>query len=355
MKIDKTFTTTGIILILFYFLCANFDSVISVFNSLVVAFSPFIWSAIIILLVSSIQKFLCKNVKNEKISATISIIFFVTIIFVVILMIVPQLILSATQLINMLKNYNYSQIFNWLTQTLHIDGYIFNALETSMGDLSKNLIAIIQDLLPSLMNATVNIANNIMNFLTGLIIAWYVLSEKTKIKIFTKNIISKIKPLNKYQNLLLVWKLSIDKINSFLAGKVLDSLIIGIICFVFMIIFKLDYAVLISIIIGITNIIPFFGPFIGAIPSIFILLISNPIQALIFAIFILVLQQIDGNIIGPKILGDSVGISKIGIIFAIIIGGKMFGVLGMIIGVPALAIIWELISDKLGLKEDTSC
>ena len=146
-----------------------------------------------------------------------------------------------------------------------------------------------------------------------------------------------------------------DKINGFLVGKFLDSLIVGIICFIFMLIFKMDYAILISFIIGLTNIIPFFGPFIGAIPSIFILLISNPLQALIFSIFILILQQIDGNIIGPKILGDSVGVSKIGIIFAIIVGGKMFGVLGMIIGVPVLAIVWELISEKFGLKEDTPC
>ena len=127
--------------------------------------------------------------------------------------------------------------------------------------------------------------------------------------------------------------------NGFLVGKFLDSLIVGIICFIFMLIFKTDYAILISFIIGVTNIIPFFGPFIGAIPSIFILLISNPLQALIFSIFILILQQIDGNIIGPKILGDSVGVSKIGIMFAIIVGGKMFGVLGMIIGVPVLAIV----------------
>lgn len=104
------------------------------------------------------------------------------------------------------------------------------------------------------------------------------------------------------------------------------------------------------VIIGVTNIIPFFGPFIGAIPSIFILLIANPAHALIFAIFILVLQQVDGNIIGPKILGDSVGISKLGIIFAIIVGGKIFGVIGMIIGVPVLAIIWEIISNKANIK-----
>lgn len=165
------------------------------------------------------------------------------------------------------------------------------------------------------------------------------MSEKKKVKSFTKKIINKVGLSNNLQKILMIWKLSLEKINSFLVGKFIDSLIVGIICFVFMIIFKMDYAILISVIIGITNIIPFFGPFIGAIPSIFILLIADPVQAIVFAIFILILQQIDGNIIGPKILGDSVGISKIGIIFAIVVGGKLFGVLGMIIGVPVLAII----------------
>lgn len=355
MKINKTIASTGILLILFYFFCANFNEVVSLFNAFIVAMTPFIWSAIIIIIVNSIEKTVCKNIKNEKISATISIMIFIAIILVVLLMIIPQLISSATQLINMLKNYNFSQLFDWISSSLHLEGDIFAALESSFGDISKSLITIVQNLIPSLMNATVNIANNIINFLTGLIIAWYILAEKTNVKTFTKKIISKIKVLNDHQSWLLVWKLSIEKINSFLAGKFLDSLIVGIICFIFMMIFKMDYSVLISIIVGITNIIPFFGPFIGAIPSIFILLIADPIQALIFAIFILVLQQIDGNIIGPKILGDSVGVSKIGIMFAIIVGGKMFGVLGMIIGVPVLAIIWELISEKLDLKEDTSC
>lgn len=355
MKINKTVASTGILLILFYFFCANFNEVISLFSTFIVAIAPIIWSAAIILLVNSIEKTICKNVKNEKIAATISITIFIAIILVVLLMIIPQLISSSTQLIHLLNNYEFSQIFKNLSEVLHLEGNIFSTLESSINDISKNAISIIQGFIPSLMNATINVANNIINFLTGLIIAWYILSEKSKVKSFTKKIINKIGLSNNSQNMLEVWKLSMDKINGFLVGKILDSLIVGIICFIFMLIFKMDYAILISFIIGLTNIIPFFGPFIGAIPSIFILLISNPLQALIFSIFILILQQIDGNIIGPKILGDSVGVSKIGIMFAIIVGGKMFGLLGMIIGVPVLAIVWELISDKFGLKENTPC
>ena len=125
----------------------------------------------------------------------------------------------------------------------------------------------------------------------------------------------------------------------FLSGKIIDSLIVGVICFMFMIITGMDYAVLISIIVGVTNIIPFFGPFIGAIPSALILLTSSPKDTLIFLIFILILQQIDGNIIGPKILGESVGLSKLGVMIAILLGGKMFGIIGMILAVPVMAVI----------------
>ena len=131
----------------------------------------------------------------------------------------------------------------------------------------------------------------------------------------------------------------------FFEGKLLDSLIIGIICFIFMILFRMEYSLLVAVIIGLTNIIPFFGPFIGAVPSIFILLIISPLQALIFAVFILVLQQVDGNIIGPRIIGDSVGLSSLWIMFAIIVGGAYFGVAGMILGVPVFSVIYTLLRD----------
>ena len=131
----------------------------------------------------------------------------------------------------------------------------------------------------------------------------------------------------------------------FFEGKLLDSLIIGIICFIFMALFRMEYSLLVAVIIGLTNIIPFFGPFIGAVPSIFILLIISPLQALIFAVFILILQQVDGNIIGPRIIGDSVGLSSLWIMFAIIVGGAYFGVAGMILGVPVFSVIYTLLRD----------
>ena len=140
----------------------------------------------------------------------------------------------------------------------------------------------------------------------------------------------------------------------FISGKIIDSIIIGFICFGAMNVMGLPYPVLISTIIGVTNIIPFFGPFIGAIPSVVIIAIASPIQALYFLIMVVVLQQVDGNIIGPAILGNSTGLASFWVMFSIIVGGGLFGFIGMILGVPVFAIIYyyagRIIKTKLSRK-----
>ncbi|MGN1088890.1 MAG: AI-2E family transporter, partial [Huintestinicola sp.] len=147
----------------------------------------------------------------------------------------------------------------------------------------------------------------------------------------------------------------------FISGKILDSIIIGIFCFIVMTIFKLDYPVLISTIVGVTNVIPFFGPFIGAIPSALLLLLSGtPKQTFVFIVIVVVLQQIDGNILGPWILGDSTGLPAFWVMFAIFVGGGLFGFAGMLLGVPIFAVIFTLVQEivetllkKKGLSVNT--
>ena len=133
----------------------------------------------------------------------------------------------------------------------------------------------------------------------------------------------------------------------FLIGKLVDSIIIGILCFIGMSIFRFEYAPLISVIVGFTNIIPVFGPFIGAIPSAFLLLLIDPIQCLWFVVFIIVLQQLDGNVIGPKILGNQIGVSGFWIMFSVLVGGGLFGVSGMVLGVPVFAVIYDLLGKNV--------
>ena len=131
--------------------------------------------------------------------------------------------------------------------------------------------------------------------------------------------------------------------SGFISGKLIDSLIIGVLCFVGMTIMKMPYIPLVSVIVGVTNVIPFFGPYLGAIPSILLILLVSPGKGIMFLIFIIILQQLDGNIIGPKILGSSTGLSAFWVIFAILIGSGLFGIIGMIAGVPVFAVIYYLV------------
>ena len=136
----------------------------------------------------------------------------------------------------------------------------------------------------------------------------------------------------------------------FIGGKILDSLIIGVLCFIICAVLRIPYALLISVVVGCTNVIPVFGPFLGAIPCAFILLIVNPFSALEFLIMILILQQFDGNVLGPKILGESTGLSALWVLFAIIVGGKMLGFVGMLIGVPTFAVVYSLVAEYTDIR-----
>jgi predicted PurR-regulated permease PerM len=135
----------------------------------------------------------------------------------------------------------------------------------------------------------------------------------------------------------------------FIIGKIIDSIIIGIICWIGMTILGLNYSMLCSFIVGVTNVIPVFGPYIGALPTVILLFVTDPPQGIIFLIYILVLQQVDGNLIGPKILGDSTGISPFWVIFAIVVGGGLFGFLGMLLGVPTIALLLYIL-DQLTIR-----
>ncbi|MGX8688856.1 MAG: AI-2E family transporter, partial [bacterium] len=141
--------------------------------------------------------------------------------------------------------------------------------------------------------------------------------------------------------------------SGFISGKIIDSAIIGLLCFAFSMIAGLPYGILVSVIVGITNVIPFFGPYLGAVPSALLILTGSPWKCLIFVVFIIILQQIDGNVIGPMILGDKVGLSSFWILFAILVFGALWGLVGMIVGVPIFAVAYDLITRSVsyGLKK----
>ena len=209
--------------------------------------------------------------------------------------------------------------------------------------------------------SVLSFAKSLWNFIIGLILSIYIMGMKETFAGQAKKILFAIFKADHAKKLINDIRFVDDTFGGFIVGKLIDSAIIGVICFCAMSILKLPYVVLISVIIGVTNIIPFFGPFLGAVPSAILILMVNPAKVIPFVIFILVLQQFDGNILGPKILGDSTGLNSFWVISAITIFGGWFGVPGMAVGVPTFAVIYALfkrrinvVLEKKGLSSKTS-
>lgn len=217
------------------------------------------------------------------------------------------------------------------------------------------------DMYSLLTTGVIGVGKFVIGIIIGMFVSVYVLISKEKFKGQVKKIICGIFRPEQANIILEVSRKSGNIFYGFINGKIIDSVIIGIICYICCLIMKMPYPVLVSVIIGVTNVIPVFGPYIGAIPTVLIIFITSPIQGLYFIIFILVLQQFDGNFLGPKILGNSTGITSFWVVFAVVIGAGLFGVAGMIIGVPIMAIIYYVFGKffkhlvkKRGLPEGTS-
>ena len=201
----------------------------------------------------------------------------------------------------------------------------------------------------------------LLKLLIGLIVSFYLLADSRRISRVCKKICYALAERNRADRMI-YWTRKASRIFAgFTTGKIVDSLVVGIICYFMMLLMGLEYPLIISVVIGVTNVLPFFGPFIGAVPSILILLIVNPMSALKFAIFILILQQVDGNVIGPKILGDYTGISPLLTMAAILLGSGLLGFVGLIISVPLCALVYAMAQvyleerlQKKGLPADTA-
>ncbi len=218
-----------------------------------------------------------------------------------------------------------------------------------------------KNILNAIFPAAINTASNIYNWFIAIIVSVYFLACKEKLCAQVKAVSYAYMPKRVLNKAIEIVNVSNNMCGRFLIGKLVDSIIIGILCFIGMSIFRFEYAPLISVIVGFTNIIPVFGPFIGAVPTALIILLVSPMKCLIYVIFIIVLQQIDGNIIGPKILGNSTGINGFWIMFAILLGGGLFGFIGMLLGVPVFVVIYagleKLVNDglkKRGLQTETA-
>lgn len=295
----------------------------------------------------------------RSISIILALIFGIAIVVTVIGLMVPQLLNSIYGIVQDMPVY-ISNISKWimdLTQdNPEIERYAMQIVGRMSSKLNEwfttDLLVAISQYIGYITTGVIAAVSTVMNIVVGLIVAVYVLYSKDTFAGQAKKVVYALfKPSTGNQILETVRK-SHQIFGGFIIGKIVDSAIIGVLAFVCLSIMNMPYTLLLSVIIGVTNVIPFFGPFIGAVPSILIVLMVSPIQALYIAIFILILQQIDGNIIGPAILGESTGLSPFWVVFSIMLGGGLFGFFGMILGVPAFGVFYYLVKMALDHKLD---
>ena len=266
--------------------------------------------------------------------------------------VLPQLVESIVGLANNIPEYlnNITKITNNIFDDLNLEPEYIDLITDKFGEVVTYTITIMSNLIPLIGEFVVGATSSILNIIIGIVVSIYILIDKEKFMALGKKIVYALCSEEKAKFILRLATQSNMTFSRFIGGKILDSFIIGVLTFFILTIFKMPYTLLISVIVGVTNIIPFFGPFIGGIPAAIIILFVSPIQALWFVVIIIVIQQIDGNIIGPKILGDSIGISAFWILFSLLVAAKFMGFVGMVIGVPLFAIVYSIIKEVVEEK-----
>lgn len=355
------FTVSGVLIVLFTWTLMNIGSVIAIIKQLTGLLLPFIFGFALAFLVAPLQSFIEKKLfkslqlkhKAKRIISTFtSLLITLSALFGLFLVVTPQLISSLNTLVDQIPSYIESTtlFINQLITQLNIESEVSALLQDISEDVLQSISQLGREVLPNILSMSINMLTFLFRLIIGIFIAVYMLLEKER---FSNQIAKLVLAMTSTEDAFIIFKVSNlakDKFNQFIYGKTIDSIIVGILSFIVMSALQWPYALLISVIVGITNMIPVFGPFIGAVPGFLILFIVSPTTALWFILFIIILQQIDGNYIGPKILGDSLGLPTLWIIFAIIVGGGLSGVLGMFLGVPIFAVIYVIVKETIQLK-----
>ena len=350
----------------FFFLVLRYKGVADTWHLITGALQPIIIGLGLAYLLNPVMKFqerrwlpfLKKKMKSEKSAAKVArglsiagaILFLLVILVLLIAAIVPSVVSSVTGLVEALPGNVESLIRMVKSGKLGAYGVTdtISDMLTKLTDYvenwaTKDLLPQMQQYLLQITSGVITMVKSILNFIIGIIVVVYVLSIKESLVGQSKKIVYAIfKP--KHGNIIIeVFHKADEVFGGFIIGKIIDSAIIGVICYFGCLILHIPDTILVAVIIGVTNVIPVFGPFIGAVPSLLLVVIQSPLHALYLLIFIIILQQVDGNIIGPKILGDSTGLSAFWVMFSILIGGGLFGFLGMLLGVPVFAMIYYII------------
>ena len=302
-----------------------------------------------------------KEGKADKLSRAVALVFaFIFAAFIVyafFAMLLPQLYESVMNIVDNASTY-FNSIETWATNILEdnpeIQGYVDKGLEQLRGFFENwvktTFLSDMSKLVTTVSTSVIAVVKSLTNFIIGLVASIYMLWSKDTFRAQTKKIMVATMRPSAADRLLALGRNAYRIFNGFIIGKLIDSAIIGVLCYIGCEILKMPFTALVATIVGVTNVIPFFGPIIGAVPSAFLILLVDPLKAFYFVIFVIVLQQLDGNVIGPKILGNTVGISGFWVLASITIAASIFGFAGMLLGVPVFALIYVLISDGVNAR-----
>lgn len=366
LKLGLTLFATAAAVILLFFALQNLGKIFGAVDTLVGIMMPFLYGLIMAYLLSPLYNLvtrktyhkLTENWKNKpraflaaKVVATvISLIVLFAVFAAVGALLIPQIVKSIVALVTVMPD--RLQAFNdWLTNTLGGTRYealtstlnktVDNAYDNIMVFVQEKIMPNVGDYMGMVSQGVYMTLKTVMDIFIGVIAAVYFLNSKEKFKAQARKITRAMCSRQKTEEIFEFCNYTNRTFGGFITGNIIDSIVVGLICFLFMWILGIPYAALCSTIVAVTNLIPFFGPFIGAIPSAIIICIMDPIKALEFLIMILVLQQIDGNIVAPRILGGTTGLASFWVMFTIILAGGLFGIAGMILGVPVFAVFYH--------------
>lgn len=354
--------------IIFFFAFLRFSYIFELLKTIIGLVKPIIYGVVIAYLLNPIVKiterytipFFKRYIKKEKtlyklcrgIGVSTALIVMLVLISGLLNMVIPELFKSIRDLIDNLPG----QIQNWIAWVNEIqsgnspvDRMVKNGL-VQAGEALENwvnqadFLSRANVIMTSVMTGAINVVNELLNYIVGIIVSIYALFSKDQFLGQGRKIIYAVMSPKRANLALHIMRKTNEIFGGFIIGKIIDSAIIGVLCFVGVSILKMPYALLVSVFVGVTNVIPYFGPFIGAIPSAILIMLVDPMKGLYFVIFILLLQQLDGNVIGPTILGDSTGLSAFWVVFSILLFGGLFGVVGMIIGVPTFAVFYYIVN-----------
>ena len=364
--------------IVFYMLLNHLSGLRAALGALGKILSPFVWGLVIAYLLYPLMKIyqrglftpLAKLLYKRSSKAETAVpklarglaVFFAIISLLIIIagmiwLVGPQLYVSLESIV--VKSQTYVEtVDEWIAGVLRDYPEIEAAVSSLFGDISDGIVSFAADnLMPQIKSILSNVTNGvygvfkgIYNALIGIVVSIYVLASRETFAAHGKKLLYSVFSLEASEKILAAIAF-VDKVfMGFISGKILDSLIIGIMCYVGCVLLHIEYAVLASVIVGVTNVIPFFGPLFGMIFAAPIIFMESPLHALIFLVFVILLQQFDGNFLGPKILGNSVGIGGFWVLFSIIVGSGLFGFAGMLLGVPVFVVIYTFFKNLVNKK-----